>query len=272
MASIDTYSYYVTICYIGLYASIFILAALFSVYDVYVKHSKPMTTRSTEEEEENLKSSSLHTNTLQIEHADIQKSTTHSQRDHSDRFCGDIGCFKFLKLFFKSLWIKKSIYFSLIPHLFDQGTDFGVIWTYYAAMRQHHGSDTSINYVAIFWCSITVIAIHKVISCSVIYALTESICSVILQFFDLMMVKAIYSNYKSKTNEPGNSQKLLQILEGTFESGPQIFIALVYLIKTKESGSDALVLVSLLSSFWTLTSRVNAEDKKTVQDEWKDAE
>eukprot|EP01083_Nonionella_stella_P278066 945484_1 len=101
--------------------------------------------------------------------------------------------------------------------------------------QQVTGSETSINHAAIFWCSITVIVIHKVVSCSVIYALTTSIFSVILQFFDLMMVKAIYTNYKSKTNEPGNSQKLLQILEGTFESGPQIFISLVYLIKTKES-------------------------------------
>eukprot|EP01083_Nonionella_stella_P166314 555767_1 len=212
MATFDTYSYYVTICYIGVYASIFIIAALFSVYDVYVNHSKPRTTRSTEEEEENLKPPSLQASTLQIEHAAIQQSTTHRQTDHPDRLCGDIGCFKFIKLFFKSLWIKKSIYFSLIPHLFDQGTDFGVIWMYYAAMRQHQGtgSDTSVNYAAIFWCSIAVIVIHKAISCCVIYALTESICSVILQLFDLMMVKAIYSNYKSKTNQPGNSQKLLQ--------------------------------------------------------------
>eukprot|EP01083_Nonionella_stella_P295345 1003759_1 len=241
MTNIDTYSYYVTISYIALYALIVIIAALFSVYDVYTNHSKP------------------------------HQSTAHSQTKHRNQLCGDIGCFKFLKLFFKSLWIKKSIYFSLIPHLFDQGTDFGVIWKYYAEMRAQHGSesDPQINHAAIFWCSVAVIVAHKVISCSVIYALTESISSIILQFFDLMIVKAIYCNYKLKTNEPGNSQKLLQILEGTFEAGPQIFISLVYLIKTKEY-DNALILVSLLSSFWTLTSRVTAEDKKTVNDEWKD--
>eukprot|EP01083_Nonionella_stella_P006253 18194_1 len=267
MATFDTYSYYVTICYIGVYASIFIIAALFSAYDVYAKHSKPSkppTTLSTQpEQEEALKSPSLQTDIIQIEDLNDEQSPTQ--------------CCKFLKLFFKSLWVKKSIYLSLIPHLFDQGTDFGVIWKYYGDMQQQHSqpemaeSDTTINYAAIFWCSTAVIVVHKVMSCSVIYALTESICSVILQFFDLMMVKAIYSNYKSETDEPGNSQKLLQILEGTFESGPQIFISLVYLFKTKQS-NNALILVSLLSSFWTLTSRVNADDKNTIDRPWRDAE
>ena len=37
----------------------------------------------------------------------------------------------FTKFWLKSLWCKKKVYISIVPHLFDQATDLGVIYTYY---------------------------------------------------------------------------------------------------------------------------------------------
>eukprot|EP01083_Nonionella_stella_P269466 911769_1 len=191
-----------------------------------------------------------------------------TNNDNSKQKCCGIGCVNFLKVFGKSIATKKSVYLSLIPHLFDQGTDFGVIWQYYALSKTDVSQN--INYAAFFYCSIAVIIIHKLITCSVVWTLTESVRDVVLQVFDLMMVKAIYASYKSQTNEPGNAQKLLQILEGTFESGPQIFISLVFLIKSETF--DSVVFVSLLFSFWSLAGRVIAEDKGSVAKLWKEPE
>ena len=124
---------------------------------------------------------------------------------------------------------------------------------------------------AIFSSSIAVIILHKVISCGAVYALTRNIKDVFLQFIDFMMIKAIYLNYKLNTEEPGNAQRYLQILEGTFESGPQILISILFITKTYDPnvGIDPIILISAISSIWTLTSRVTSDDKLILHDEWK---
>eukprot|EP01083_Nonionella_stella_P311787 1112881_1 len=99
--------------------------------------------------------------------------TKGKNNDDSKQKCCGIGCVKFLKIFGKSVAAKKSIYLSLIPHLFDQGTDFGVIWQYYALSKTE--VSPNINYSAFFYCSIAVISVHKLITCSVVWTLTESI-------------------------------------------------------------------------------------------------
>eukprot|EP01083_Nonionella_stella_P180127 641505_1 len=281
MSSLDTYSHYVTISYIAIYGSIFLFAAMYSAYDVYTTHSRHKGTKATSPDptphnegsepeasplnDEKESAQDSQTGTIAIDCGDSKDAST----DASKQKCCGIGCINFLKMFYKSLAAKKSVYLSLIPHLFDQGTDFGVIWQYYV-LWQTSQRNAHINYEAFFYCSIAVIIVHKLISCSVVYTLTQSICDVVLQIFDLMMVKAIYASYKSPTNDPGNSQKLLQILEGTIESAPQIFISLVFLIKSDRF--DWIVFISLLISFWTLTSRVIAEDKGTVDRRFKEPE
>eukprot|EP01083_Nonionella_stella_P073054 197275_1 len=290
--SLDNYSQYVTISYIVIYGTIFLFVAVYSAYDVYITHHNEETTASSDlkphgkgdrgnksdvsppnDEQQPFQQSQTNIidcgDDTETKHDDIV-----DDHDSPSNKCCGIGCVKFLKVFYRSVAAKKSIYLSLIPHLFDQGTDFGVIWQYYALWQSDPPvadlNNQPINYAAFFYCSIAVITVHKIVSCSVIFALTQSISNVILQVFDLMMVKAIYANYKLRTNEPGNAQKLLQILEGTFESGPQIFISLVFLIKSKEF--DGIVFTSLLFSFWSLTSRIISEDKNSVKDKWKEPE
>eukprot|EP01083_Nonionella_stella_P025420 69995_1 len=233
MSSLDTYSHYVTVSYIVIYGSIFLFVAVYSAYDVYITHGhvhqeKDGKTSSPDPEPHNDRTS-FEASPLNDEKESAEQSQTgtiaidcvdakDTNDDNSKHKCCGIGCVNFLKVFYKSLAAKKSIYLSLIPHLFDQGTDFGVIWQYYALWKSDSSqTNVHINYASFFYCSISVIIIHKLVTCSVIFTLTQSICDVALQVFDLMMVKAIYASYKSQTNEPGNAQKLLQILECTFE-------------------------------------------------------
>eukprot|EP01084_Bolivina_argentea_P301829 520831_1 len=181
------------------------------------------------------------------------------------------GLKKFLMNWRKSLWTKKSIYFAVVPHIFDQASDIGVLWTYYELWKDNTQSQyTDINGAYLFFSSLAVIIVHKIISTAVVYSITGSVLDILLQILDLMLVKAVYVNYKLETNEPGNAQRLLQLLEGVFESGPQIFISLVYLIKIQES--DPIVWISIITSLWTISSRVNSDDKFIVKEEYKNPE
>ena len=124
---------------------------------------------------------------------------------------------------------------------------------------------------AVFSVSIAVIILHKMVSCGAVYTLTKDMKNVFLQFIDFMMIKAIYLNYKLNTDEPGNAQRYLQILEGTFESAPQILISILFITKTYNPGTgvDPIILISVISSIWTVTSRVTSDDKLILKPEWK---
>eukprot|EP01083_Nonionella_stella_P190303 704809_1 len=177
----------------------------------------------------------------------------------------------FFKLWLKSLWQKKKLYLTVIPHLFDQATDLGVLFTYYAlwnnSCTEPECTSSVIKPQYWFFASIFVISLHKIVSCVAVYLLSRSCMDVIYQFFDVLIIRAIYTNYKLNTNEPSSAQRYLQILEGTFEAGPQILISLAYILKT--DGSDSFVLISIIASLWTLTSRIVSDDKSVMDDEWK---
>ena len=70
---------------------------------------------------------------------------------------------------YQSLWKKKKVYFQLIPHFFDQATDFGVLFEYW---ELRHRDDIGISTLHLFWVSIIVIILHRLISSFAIYRLT----------------------------------------------------------------------------------------------------
>eukprot|EP01083_Nonionella_stella_P039243 106736_1 len=177
----------------------------------------------------------------------------------------------FFKLWIKSLWQKKKLYLTVIPHFFDQATDLGVLFKYYSLWV----TSSAIEPQYWFFVSIFVISLHKIISCIAVYLLSRSCMDVIYQFFDLLMVRAIYTNYKLNKDEPSSAQRYLQILEGTFEPGPQILISLAYILKTRsarENVDDGIVFISIVASLWTLTSRIVSDDKSVMADEWQSLE
>ena len=143
------------------------------------------------------------------------KRQTSVQDKREDNVASNVSKTKFVKRWAKLLWAKKKVYLQLIPHLFDQATDFGVIFEYYRLATEE--DDIGINAWYLFYISIAVIIIYRIISSIAIYQLTHNCKYVIYQIFDLLMIQCIYTNYELDTDEPSNAQRYLQVLEATFE-------------------------------------------------------
>ena len=115
----------------------------------------------------------------------------------------------------KLLWKKKKVYIQLVPHFFDQATDFGVIYEFWKFHKD--GNDIGINTLYLFGVSIGVIVLHRIVSSIAVYRLTKNYKYAILQIFDVLMIHCVWINYQLETDEPSNAQRYLQILEATFE-------------------------------------------------------
>eukprot|EP01083_Nonionella_stella_P078773 215773_1 len=180
--------------------------------------------------------------------------------------------FKLIKAWVVSLWHKKKIYGELLPHFFDQATDFGVVYEFgkYYEEYQRTGVDIGINTQYLFYLSITIILAHRIVSAVAVYNLTHKPQYAIYQLLDVLMIKCVYTNYKLDTNQPSNAQRYLQTMEAIFESAPQILISTAFLIKTKQTTISATVIASLFTSLFSLSARVSADDKVMLQDDWKE--
>ena len=142
---------------------------------------------------------------------------------------------KKLILFWHSLYSKNRMYGGMIVHIFDTASDLGVLIEWYILSYNERNNIINIphlNMTLMFYCNLFALILYRLISCVWVYHLTKSIKQAILQFFDLLLFKAIYVNYKLKRNEPSNPQKYLQKLEGIFESTPQacMLINIVYIL------------------------------------------
>ena len=122
---------------------------------------------------------------------------------------------KLFKKWYRSVWKKKKVYLNLIPHLFDQATDFGVIAEYWRL--RNNPDEVGINTIWLFGVSIFVILFYRIASTWEIYRLTQNEKFAVLQFFDLLMIQSVWTNYELDTDEPSNSQRYLQVLEAMFE-------------------------------------------------------
>jgi len=126
------------------------------------------------------------------------------------------GFFHYFKRWAKLTWQKKKIYLSIIPHLFDQATDYGVIMTYHSYIDDPDISAlVSVEYW--FYLSILIVVLHRIVSTFGVWLLTRNWTNVCLQAFDLLMIRAVWTSYKLNTSEPSISQRYLGLLEATFE-------------------------------------------------------
>eukprot|EP01084_Bolivina_argentea_P296579 510807_1 len=277
MAAPDEVAQNIAIIYFSIYAFVFLVASIYSAYEVELIHHLLIKNDNSN----NNKLSEVHSQielnvitTSENEHDvdDAKYNEPIDNKSHENKhICKRL--LKFFRYWTKSLWTKKSIYISIIPHLFDQATDVGVLYTYYEIWQNpqiYPIPNERLNMKAIFFSSVFIIIESKIISCGAIFAITRKYIDILLQFVDLMMLKAVYLNYKYKTNEPGNAQRYLQILEATFESAPQIVISMIFILKTQTT--DVLVLISTVSSLWTLTSRVKNDDKHLLEEDWRNSD
>ena len=123
--------------------------------------------------------------------------------------------YKAFKAWASLFWTKKKIYWSLLPHFFDQATDLGVILEFNRYNQQD--IDIGINTFYLLWTSIGVLILHRIISSVAIYSLTRNKMDALLQTMDLLTVKCVWLSHVLGKNEAINPQRYLQILEAIFE-------------------------------------------------------
>eukprot|EP01084_Bolivina_argentea_P026330 48955_1 len=164
---------------------------------------------------------------------------------------------------------KKKIYWGLLPHTFDVATDIGVVMEYYALYKAGKRIG-SLNPFWLFCISISIIVSSRIISSFAVYSITRRGRDAVLQLFDLLMMKAVFTSYKLNAAEPTTMQRYLGLLEAILESAPQILLNMIVILKFTEEGihPSSIVLVSLLFSLWSLVSRVIADDKLIFKEEW----
>eukprot|EP01084_Bolivina_argentea_P047435 87409_1 len=175
-----------------------------------------------------------------------------------------------IKHWAKLVWSKKKVYWGLVPHIFDQATDISVAVEYWI-MYKNDVNVTDTNPLYFFMSTVFFLLLHRIVSTVTLYYLTRNPMDALLQSFDLLLIKAIWTNYKLGSNEPSNIQRYLGVLEATFESSPQIAISTVFILKS--SGNNAvispIIIVSICFSLWSLISRVISDDKKLFAASWQ---
>eukprot|EP01084_Bolivina_argentea_P062195 113718_1 len=199
-----------------------------------------------------------------------------------------------IKGFFKAIWAMRSVYAAVLVHLYDTATDVGVMvdWWFLAKDEQMGEEDyESLDMTTMFYCSVSFLILYRIIHI-VMVAVSEigllmdrqsRIANkiqysfyLLLAFFDMYIVKTVYVAIKKGKTEPTPRQRLTQLIESIFESLPQILLQAVFIIRgfndeqLKKNSSVLLVLVSLISSVFSVTNKYIWLDKRSVTDDSKD--
>eukprot|EP01084_Bolivina_argentea_P137849 242784_1 len=252
MGNLETYSTVVTIVYASVYTLIILITSIAAAIECRVQRNKIQQIPTKIQEETN----------------EFKQIDEENDKNHKDNY--DIYDKNAFKHYFKLLWAKKKVYWAMVPHIFDQATDIGVILEYYYL----YNNNIQIGNLKPFWLfciSLSILAIHRFVSTITVYILTKNAKDAFLQIFDLLLMKVIYISYKLKANEPTNLQRYLGLLEATFESAPQIMISMVVILKSSRSNESLseIILISTIFSLWSLASRVISDDKLIFHKDWQ---
>eukprot|EP01084_Bolivina_argentea_P154090 268642_1 len=262
MGDSDTqFALVITVTYISTYAIVFLIASIVCAHKIrQIRKNRKKAQLQTQSISNNEKATEVEINEFNNDDItlEIESKTSETKKEK---------WYTPIKEWLRLVLEKKKVYLALIPHLFDQATDFGVVYQYYILSQTEDNRvlDTgSANPLNFFYASLFVILLHRIISTVAIYNLTRKWTDILLQIFDFMMVKAIWVNYKLNKKNKANPQRFLEILEATFESGPQLLISSAYILKASTNDSQqitVLIIISVLFSLWSITSRVTADDK-----------
>eukprot|EP01084_Bolivina_argentea_P045866 84417_1 len=170
---------------------------------------------------------------------------------------------------FKDLWRRRRCYIPIITHLFDQITDVSVAMQFYelsiTKSSNNYEQCGGLNMWYLFILTILSMIIYRLMSSYLIYKFTnKSLQHFIFQLFDIELFRALYINYLCNKLEPCDPQRWITAMEASLESTPQSVIQMIYLVKTNTFNSSYLVLISLLSSLWSIISKLVSDDKIIV--------
>ena len=152
MTSAERIASTISIIYFSCYIFVFLVTSIFCAYEVQQQHqlisahSKKSSKhqKQTKDQIELTLASTKNSSTEPHEEKydpDEETDQKYNDQDIAQTNTNE-SCFKpfkkFTKYWLKSIWTKKKIYFSIVPHLFDQATDAGVIYTYYQIWSNPH--------------------------------------------------------------------------------------------------------------------------------------
>eukprot|EP01084_Bolivina_argentea_P036877 68174_1 len=192
-----------------------------------------------------------------------------------------LSCLNKLKTWAKDTWRRKKCYLELFPHITDTATDIGVLIEFYqiAQKQKKHGASiicSSLNMTGIFYVSVGIILFYRIVSSLQIYLFTKSIRQTIFQFLDIEIFHALIINYKKNVNteKDGDAcqpQKWISYMEATFESVPQSWIQLIYLISSGIFFNEfGVVQISFIWSVIVIVLRNSNEDKRSFENAMTD--
>ena len=109
----------------------------------------------------------------------------------------------FCKLWFKIVWKLRSVYCSLVVHLFDVLTDILVIisWLSYPDIEGDHIDPKVMAYSAL-----AVLAIHKLVSFIAFWTKERKLSRCVLQVLDLLIFEEIFLSHKKVVTNSGFDQ------------------------------------------------------------------
>lgn len=144
------------------------------------------------------------------------------------------GCKRYLA-WMKLVWKMKSIYLSALVHIYDIGTDVGIIVDWGGQMLDERewertdgesGKDVrGLDMTGLFCSSVVAFLLYRFISAGFVYEFTGKFGRACIQFLDLEIYNAIYITHKLGRDEAGNLQRWLQKFEAIFESAPQSLLS-----------------------------------------------
>eukprot|EP01083_Nonionella_stella_P008284 23835_1 len=185
-----------------------------------------------------------------------------------------------IKEFFKTVWKMRSIYAAVLIHFYDTATDIGVMvdWWLLAQDEASGVNYESVDMTNLFWASVAFLVLYRIISVIMIMKSEESCnISVVLAFFDLIIIRTVWNAFKDDEEEPTPKQRLIQLIESVCESLPQILLQSVFIIRgfndpnLKTNANVFLVVLSLAASVVSITNKYVWIDASVYDDKWTEA-
>eukprot|EP01083_Nonionella_stella_P018121 50662_1 len=125
---------------------------------------------------------------------------------------------KIFRSWITTVWKMKSIYLSALVHIYDIGTDVGIIVDWGLQMNQENNGGPKhdvrgIDMEGLFAASILAFFLYRFISAYFVYEFTGKLSRACIQWFDLEIYRAIYITHTLEREEAGNLQRWLQKFE-----------------------------------------------------------
>ena len=163
----------------------------------------------------------------------------------------------------------KSIYGSVLVHLYDTSTDVAIIisWGIFAYHEQTGTDYENVNMLSFLIPSVVLIFVYRIAFAAVYYnnmfnpnPLLYSRWNYLLILCDLYIIVLVYHQFTEQYLSPCLIQKKLQTLESVFESMPQLVMQSIFLIRTfntELADTDAMCIIfaSILASLTSIVTK-----------------